>query len=177
MLPLVKLTQEQIQGIAERTPGGMSNIQDIYPLAPLQEGILFHHLMSHRGDAYLLPLMLGFDSHERLEAFTGALNQTIQRHDILRTAVMWEGLPEPVQVVWRSAKLEIQFVELDEQHGEIERQLRERTDPRHVRIDVRQAPLLRQNTTEDKPRGRWVLQVLAHHLAIDHTTLEGGGGE
>src|SRR3569833_3705875 len=129
MLPLVKLTQEQIQSIAERTPGGMSNIQDIYPLAPLQEGILFHHLMSQRGDAYLLPSLMSFDSHERLEAFTGAMNQTIQRHDILRTAVMWEGLPEPVLVVWRSAILEILCVELDEQHGEIEQQLRERTAP------------------------------------------------
>src|SRR3569833_2452221 len=172
MLPLVKLTQEQIQSIAERTPGGMSNIQDIYPLAPLQEGILFHHLMSQRGDAYLLPLMLSFDSRERLEAFTGALNQTIQRHDILRTAVMWEGLPEPVQVVWRSAPLEIETVEFNKHYGDIEQQLRERTDPRHVRIDVRQAPLLRLIAAEDTPQGRWLLQVLAHHLAIDHTTLE-----
>src|SRR3569833_3154959 len=128
--------------------------------------------MSQRGDAYLLPSLLGFDSRERLEVFIGALEKVVQRHDILRTAVMWEGLPEPVQVVWRSAPLEIQRVDLDEQHGEIEQQLRERTDPRHVRIDVREAPLLRLIAAEDKPRGRWLLQVLAHHLAIDHTTLE-----
>jgi len=171
MLPLIALTQDQIDGITAQVRGGARNIQDIYPLAPLQAGMLFHHLWNAEGDVYLSQSLLAFDGRERLERFLAALDAVVARHDMLRTAVLWEGLPEPVQVVWRAAPLAIERVELDPRHGPAVDQLRARGGA-WLRMDVRQAPLMRCIVAHDAAEGRWLLVWLVHHLVIDHTTLD-----
>jgi amino acid adenylation domain-containing protein len=172
MLPLVKLTQEEIEGIVRGVPGGAGNVQDIYPLAPLQEGILFHYLMGGEGDPYLLGRVWTFDTRARLERYLKTIQAVIDRHDILRTGVVWEGLKEPVQVVWRKAVLQVEEVELDPEAEDAARQLHTRFDPRQYRIDVRQAPLLRIYVARDVAQGRWVMLELAHHLTGDHIMRE-----
>ncbi|KAG0041019.1 hypothetical protein BGZ83_002386, partial [Gryganskiella cystojenkinii] len=53
LLPLIDLSQEDMNVIVRQVNGGVANIQDIYPLSSLQDGILFHHLMDTKGDPYL----------------------------------------------------------------------------------------------------------------------------
>ncbi|UZE89389.1 amino acid adenylation domain-containing protein [Pseudomonas viciae] len=171
MLPLVDLTSAQLEHIVAAVPGGAQNIQDIYPLAPLQQGILFHHLLGHEGDAYLVRSMLEFDNRQRLDAFIAALQQVIDRHDILRTCVHWDGLPQPVQVVQRQARLPVHSVSLDG-HKDPRSQLEALSDPRQLRLDLRQAPLMRACIAQDPHSERWLLALLNHHMASDHVTLE-----
>ncbi|HEX8429811.1 MAG TPA: amino acid adenylation domain-containing protein, partial [Longimicrobium sp.] len=170
MLPLVEFTQAEIDGIVAGVPGGAANVADIYPLAPLQEGIFFHHLVASEGDPYLLSMLFSFDGRERLDAYAAALSAVVARHDVLRTSLAWEGLPAPVQVVWRDAPFELE--EVDAESADAARFLRERFHPRHHRMDLRRAPLLRAYAARDEASGRWVLLLTMHHLAGDHATLE-----
>ncbi|HEY4764399.1 MAG TPA: amino acid adenylation domain-containing protein [Candidatus Sulfotelmatobacter sp.] len=172
MLPLATLTQDEIDRVVGSVPGGVANVQDIYSLAPLQEGILFHHLMGGEGDPYLLATLLSFDTRERLDGYLKAMQSVINRNDILRTAVMWEGLSQPVQVVQHRAPLPIQEIELDPADGDVGEQLYARFDPRRCRLDLRQAPLLRAYIAFDQGQDRWLMMQLLHHLLADHTTME-----
>ncbi len=170
-LPLIALTQAEIDRIVATVPGGVANIQDIYPLLPLQEGMLFHHLLETEGDTYLLRDLIAFDSRQRLDDFLVVLEQVIARHDILRTAVIWEGLSRPVQVVYRNVMLPLEMVALPEERDAVEA-LSEHTDPENIRLNLRRAPLLSAYVAEDVQRGEWLLSLLVHHLICDHVTLE-----
>ncbi|NWD85102.1 hypothetical protein HX891_32620, partial [Pseudomonas reactans] len=100
-----------------------------------------------------------------LNAFAQALQQVIDRHDILRTAVVWEGLAQPLQVVWRKARLQVQADVID--------QLHQRFDPRQYRVPMNQAPLIRLVYAPDPANQRVVAILLFHHIALDHTALDG----
>ncbi|POZ49646.1 non-ribosomal peptide synthetase [Methylovulum psychrotolerans] len=171
LLPLVKLTVAELDGLVANVPGGAANIQDIYPLAPLQEGILFHHLLAAAGDAYLLRTVLSFADTKGLAQFLAALQQVIDRHDILRTAIHWQGLPQPVQVVQRRALLPITELSLQGTASAMACLLGQ-TDPSQLRLNLQQAPLFAAYSLYDAQTDSWLLALLNHHLVSDHLTVE-----
>ncbi|WP_118985761.1 non-ribosomal peptide synthetase, partial [Photorhabdus sp. CRCIA-P01] len=171
MLPLIDLTQPEIDHMVEQVPGGVANIQDIYALSPLQDGILFHHLLAKEGDPYLLAYPMIFADRGLLDRYLFAVQQVVDRHDILRTAFIWRGLSVPAQVVWRQAPLSVTELTLNPADGPVSDQLAQRFDPRQYRLDLSQAPLLRFVIAQETD-GRWYVLQLQHHLIGDHTTLE-----
>ena len=120
-------------------------------------------------DAYVLPMVLGFDARERLEAFLSAVRRVIGRHDILRSAVVWQGLREPVQVVVREALLPVHEVVLAGGEDPVAALLAVGADP----LDIGSAPLLRVFiAAQPEGGGRWLALLQVHHLVQDHTGLE-----
>ena len=171
MLPLVKLDVDQIEKITTVVPGGTENIQDIYPLAPLQEGIHFHSLLNRCGsDAYVRTILLSISSNERLIQLQDALQAVIDRHDMLRTAILWEHLPKPVQVVLRHARLNIEHLHLESDRDTVEH-LTETMLDGHLRLDPTHAPLIRLRVTHSDAGVQYAL-LDTHHLVCDNESLE-----
>lgn len=173
MLPLVELDAKQIEHIVKTVPQGAANVQDIYPLAPLQEGILFHHFLDkgRGGDTYVVLILLSLDSRGQLDQLIAALQTVIDRHDVLRTAVLWDRLPVPVQVVYRHAALPVTTLKRDPKRDALE-QLKERMRPELQRLDLNRAPLMRLQVVEDGYSERWYALLQLHHLIQDYASVE-----
>ena len=173
MLNLVELDQDEIDAIMDQVPGGPTNIQDIYPLSPLQQGMYFHHLVSgpEKGDPYVLPSLISFSSTEKRERFMEGLRFVIRRHDVLRTCVLGQGLSQNVQVVLREVQLPVERVHIDGK-GDILAQVKRAVEPENLYIDLERAPMLRTKIADDTGKGTYYLVLNYHHLMMDHVGLE-----
>lgn len=171
MLPLVELDQQQIDIIVQTVPGEARNVQDIYPLSPLQEGMVFHRLLNERSDSYVLSTLFELQSRADVNLLVDALQKVIDRHDILRSAVLWQGLPRPLQVVYRHAILATHTLELDPSRDPVE-QLKERMRPGSAIMDVQQAPLARLQVAAHPTHHKWYALLQLHHLICDHQSLK-----
>ena len=95
-LPLVDLSQAEIERLESHYP----RIEDVLPLSPLQEGLLFHALFDAQGpDIYIDPTVLSLDGPLDSEVLRAAAEALVQRHASLRAAFRHDNLSRPVQVI------------------------------------------------------------------------------
>jgi amino acid adenylation domain-containing protein/non-ribosomal peptide synthase protein (TIGR01720 family) len=105
--PLAALTQRELDALLA---GGRA-VEDIYPLSPMQEGLLFHALSGDAqtgggSQAYQVQLAWKIEGRLDVPRFRRAWAEAARRHAILRTSFAWEGLRRPMQVVHPAAELE-----------------------------------------------------------------------
>jgi hypothetical protein len=91
------------------TAAGTHNIEDIYPLSSLQEGILFHSLYSPGEGLYVDHMVFDLTDADGLntEALRQAFQSVVDRHQALRTAFVWKLNSGPQQVVLRKLLISI----------------------------------------------------------------------
>ncbi|HEX4499521.1 MAG TPA: amino acid adenylation domain-containing protein [Thermoanaerobaculia bacterium] len=80
------------------------DVEDVYALSAMQEGILFHCLYSRESSLYVTSFACQL-SRLDAPAFESAWQEVVDRHPVLRTGFCWEGLDQPVQVVARKVEL------------------------------------------------------------------------
>ncbi len=170
MVPLVSLTNSQLDEIAEQVPGGAGNIKDIYPLAPLQEGVLFVHSMNEQNDPYVTSFMYEMKHKAGLDTLIDSLNFLLARHDVLRTAVLWRGRPQALQVVQKDVKLPVSW--LEENAEQSAQQVIAELAEGPQWLDIERAPLLQLQVCQDAQTGYYYALLQSHHLIVDHVAME-----
>src|SRR5215208_686869 len=81
------------------------DLEDIYELSPMQQGMLFHNLLAPESGLYCQQLRGTLESELDVAAFKRAWQQVVARHGALRTSFHWDAVEKPLQVVRRHARL------------------------------------------------------------------------
>ncbi|WP_239571871.1 non-ribosomal peptide synthetase, partial [Streptomyces sp. G44] len=148
------------------------DVDDLLPLTPLQEGMLFHRLVGGDDDVYVDQAALLLEGVSDPDALALAWQRVTDRTPALRTSVVWEGVPVPLQVVHRRVEvpvLRLDWRELDaaERAARLERL---RADDLARGLDLTTAPLMRL-TLVRLPDARLHLLWTSHHLILDGWSL------
>ncbi|WMN15882.1 amino acid adenylation domain-containing protein [Pseudomonas piscis] len=160
--PLAGLNQQQL----DQLPLALAEVEDLYPLSPMQQGMLFHTLYEQGAGDYINQLRLDVDGLEP-ERFRQAWQAAIDSHDILRSSFLWQGeLPAPIQVVSKRAHLD--FVEHDWRATEFApAALDGLAEEERLRgFDLLAAPLLRLTLVRTGEK-RHHLIYTNHHILMD----------
>ncbi|MGK8789815.1 non-ribosomal peptide synthase/polyketide synthase [Pseudomonas aeruginosa] len=101
--PLAGLDQRQLDAL----PLAAGEVEDLYPLSPMQQGMLFHSLYQQNSGDYINQMRLdveGLDPQRFREAWQAALDA----HEVLRSGFLWQGaLEKPLQLVRK--RVEVPF--------------------------------------------------------------------
>jgi aryl carrier-like protein len=129
--PLAHLDQQAVDRIAQRV-GSRGRIEELYPLSPMQQGMLFHTLYAPEAGVYVEQVVCQLQGPLDVVAFQQAWQQVVDRHPILRTAFVWDEGSGPLQVVLQARSVGVPFRLLDwrvvakgEREERLERWLRE----------------------------------------------------
>ena len=167
--PLVALSQAEV----EQLEGQYPKLEDILPLSPLQEGLLFHALYDTQGpDLYTVQVALDLEGPLDPGALRVAAEALLERHTNLRASFVHDGLSRPVQVILAEVALpwcEVDLSGLGPAQCE-ERLAQLQAQERTVRFELGRAPLLRFSLIR-LAADRHQLLLSNHHLLMDGWSL------
>ena len=144
-------------------------IQDLFPLTPLQQGMLFHLLYEENSPAYFLQTFYRLRGELDISLVQKSLNELVKRHEPLRTLFVYKGVEQPIQVLLREREMEFHYKDL--------RRITESADKEQLIREIREKD--RQNTFDlhrDNPTRITVLQLenqqfeliwTHHHILMD----------
>ncbi|CAA9258762.1 MAG: Polyketide synthase modules and related proteins, partial [uncultured Corynebacteriales bacterium] len=139
--------------------------EDVYPLTPMQAGMVFHGLSQAADGVYVEQVTFVLDGIEDTGALAAAWQHVLDRTPVLRSSVVWADVPRPLQVVHRDVTLPVALLDWTgaDPAAELDRLLAE---DRAAGLDLGAPPLLRVALAR-LPDGAVRVVWTFHHVLLD----------
>ncbi|MEU3370407.1 non-ribosomal peptide synthase/polyketide synthase [Streptomyces sp. NPDC006660] len=162
--PLAPLDQAAL----DRIVGTGRDVRDVYPLTPTQTGMVIHGLDESAQGLYIEQITFVVDGARDLDLLAEAWQHVVDRTPVLRTAVVVQGAPVPLQTVHRDVTLPVtrhdwSTLPEDRRPAALEELLRTQKE---LGIDLRRPPLLRLALVRLGPDAVRVVWTF-HHVLLD----------
>lgn len=165
------LTQYNLEEFSTLLPN-IKDVQAICPLSSMQEGLLFHAIHDSKSHAYFIQAYWRSKGTYNSKAMLKAWDALVSNHDLLRTSYLWEGLPHPIQIIYKKATITLDEQDWrtllpKEQKARLHDYWKKDMD---LGIDLTTSPLLRIviiQTSDDEQLIIWSF----HHIIMDGPSL------
>jgi amino acid adenylation domain-containing protein len=167
------MSATSVKPVPSTQPIKLANVEDIYLMSPMQQGILFHCLCEPGAGMYCLVLSCQLEAALDVRALRRAWKEVVQRHAVLRTGFLWEELERPMQVVRKS--VELPWREEDWRgYDKSEQEVKWRNlimNERNQGFDFKEAPMLRLSLIRTGEENYYFIWN-SHHIVLDGWCLQ-----
>ncbi|MFC6019329.1 amino acid adenylation domain-containing protein, partial [Plantactinospora solaniradicis] len=173
-LPLTELSQDELDEFEAKAITNGQSLSGVWPLSPLQEGLLFHALFDEQGtDVYVEQLVMGLGGNLDVGALRASWQGMLDRHETLRACFQRRSSGSPVQLIMRRVALPWREEDLSNLAGDAAEAEAERiaVEERAERFDLAVAPLLKVVLIKFGA-DRYRMLVTLHHILLDGWSLQ-----
>ncbi|MDJ0287435.1 MULTISPECIES: non-ribosomal peptide synthetase [Bacillus] len=143
-------------------------VQDMYYLSPMQEGMLFHTLHHQEKGFYVEQMDMNVKGTLRSDLLEKSMNIIVERYDIFRTVFLHEKVKRPVQVVLKNRPFQLDVVDIQDlsESEQLERIDRFKQKDQLRGFDLSKDLLMRASVFQTGPSSyRWIWSY--HHILLD----------
>ena len=143
------------------------NLEDVYPLSPMQEGMLFHSVLEQGSRAYVEQFSFRLYGAFEREVFAATWSELFRRHQVLRTAFVPDRAKRPLQIVLKAREPEIEFEDLTADPTDVPRTLADARAAELARgFDLTTDSLIRFEVFKLGPDTHEIIWTM-HHIILD----------
>ena len=158
-------TDEQYEKLVAAYASRGERMERIYPLSPMQEGMLLEYMMNPETTSYVLLDRFAMSVLPTEEQMRYVLDALAAKHEVFRTSVIYEGVETPCQAII-NRKLGLKFVDISEEPDIMAASKRIHEEELHSGFNLQTDPLFRVVVMKTSSDSCHIL-LCTHHIIVD----------